>query len=302
MIGQVTDYQPGRQLTIETRLDPRTDPFLIDHKMGGRPLLPAVIEIELCAEAASLLNDRHVVGLRDVRIHAPLPFPNDDCRTVRVTVTANETGASCELTSDHFDRKGRLVEADRLIMSANAELADAATDLSIPYCGLPWIKTFYPFVYDDRRAVVHGPRFQSLKGVYYQYDGGFARIIAPPLSEIAGARGDCGWHLPPSVLDACLFGCSTYGLFMFEGRFGLPLVFERIRFAGVPRAGEECIVRIYYRGQEEKKTFYDFNVFGEDQRVLLAVEGFHTTVIPQPASRETWTHTFDASRVHMPVQ
>jgi hypothetical protein len=265
--------------------------------MGDRPLLPAVIGMELCAEAASLIDDRQVVGLRDARIHAPLPFANDDCRVVRVTVTANAAGASCELTSDLFDRKGRLVEADRLLMSATAELADTALDLSIPHCGMPWIRTFYPFAYDDRRAVVHGPRFQSLKGVYYQHDGGFARIVTPPLSEIAGGpRGERGWHLAPAPLDACLLACSTYGLFMFEGRVGLPLVFERIRFASLPRVGEECIVRIYYRGQKDKETFYDFNMFGADQRVLLAVEGFHTTVIP------TWTHDFDASRVHMPTE
>jgi hypothetical protein len=132
--------------------------------------------------------------------------------------------------------------------------------------------------------------------VYYQYDGGFVRLLSPPLKEIAGARGDRGWHHSPAVLDACLMGCSTYGLFMFEGRVGLPLVFERIRFASLPRVGEECIVRIYYRGQKDKETFYDFNMFGADQRVLLAVEGFHTTVIP------TWTHDFDASRVHMPTE
>jgi hypothetical protein len=83
---------------------------------------------------------------------------------------------------------------------------------------------------------------------------------------------------------------------MFEGRVGLPLVFERIRIARQPRPGEECIGRIYYRGQKDKETFYDFHVFGEDHRVLFAVEGFHTTVIP------TWTHSFDAGQIHMPVQ
>jgi hypothetical protein len=253
--------------------------------MGDRPFLPAVISMELVAQAASLLSHRTVARLRDIEIHNGLPFATDDPRNVRVEVQATVQGAACRVTSDVYDRKGRLVDAARLLMTALAEYSDAPPKLTIPHCGPPPLGWF-PMQYPDEFAVMHGPRMRYLLNAFCQYDGGFGRIVAPELKEIAGDRSADNWFTSPAVMDACLVACSTFGFVMFEKRNSLPMKLKCLNIADLPRAGEECIVRTYYRGKDELTTDYDFVLFGEDQRVIASGDGFVASTI-QPRTTRT---------------
>ena len=58
MIGKVASMGLYSGLTIETTLDPKTQPFLYDHQINGTPVLPGVMGIEAFAEAAQ----RHAPG------------------------------------------------------------------------------------------------------------------------------------------------------------------------------------------------------------------------------------------------
>jgi len=278
LIDRVLEYRPGHRVVVEAQFHPAEDPFLIDHQMGGRPLLPAVVAMEVVAEAATLLDGRCFVGLRDVEIYAGLPFNTDDPRTAKVVVSAAPGGAACRMTSDYYDRKGRLVEADRLVMTATVELADGPAELSIPHCGPPPLGWF-PMEYPPGFAVRHGLRMRYLKNAFCQYDGGFGRIVAPPISELAGKRRSGGWLMSPAVLDASLVACSTFGFVMFEKRNSIPLGLKQMRVLGLPRDGEECVVRTYYRGKDARHTHYDFVLFGEDHRVILAADGYLSSTV-----------------------
>jgi NAD(P)-dependent dehydrogenase (short-subunit alcohol dehydrogenase family) len=278
LIDKVCQLQPGNPLLVESRLDPTAEPFLTEHRMADRPVLPAVIALEMLAEASSLLDGRQVVGFRDVEIHAGLHFNTDDPRIAKIAARVTDGGARCELTSDYYDRRGRLVQADRLAMTATVELAEAPPDLSIPHCGDPSLGWF-PMYYSPELPVYHGPPMRDLKDVFCQYDGSFGRIVAPAISKLAGSRRDDGWRISPGVLDACLVACSTFGFVMFEKLGGVPLGFDRLRLANLPRPGEECTVRSYYLGKDDKEVRFNFVLFGEDHRVILAADGYRVSIV-----------------------
>jgi hypothetical protein len=278
LIDEISEVEPGQRVAVVAKFDPQVDPFLLEHRMGSTPILPAVVAAELMVEAASLLDDRVVTGLRNVVIHSPLSFNSAEPRQVQVTVTASDAGATGRLTSNQLDRQNRLVEADRLILSADIELSDRAIELTIPHCGEPPLGWF-PMQYPDEFAVQHGPRMQYLKNLFCQRDGCFGKIIAPPIAELAATRGHRGWSLSPAVLDACLVACSTYSFVMCEQRVEIPLGFARLQLVCLPREGEQCIVRAYYRESEPKISRFDFVLFGDDGRVILTADGYESIVV-----------------------
>ena len=64
-----------RAIEAEIVFNPTADPFLIDHQLRGKPLLPAVVSIEAAAEAAAAYGrGRAVVALRDVEMLDGLAF------------------------------------------------------------------------------------------------------------------------------------------------------------------------------------------------------------------------------------
>ena len=102
-------------------LDPTVEPFLIEHRLDDRPLLPLVIGLELLCEAASkLIDGGGKVSLRDVEAVNGLRFHTDQPHEARVR--AVEAGAlAFRLGRDPLDR-------DRARDDARAYLArpDAA--------------------------------------------------------------------------------------------------------------------------------------------------------------------------------
>ncbi len=103
-------YYPGVELVADTRISPRTDPYLADHQIDGLVVLPLAIALEAMAEAASVLAGRPLRQLAAARMDAPLVLlPGDRETTLRVCALrradAVETVLRCAdngFQVDHF--------------------------------------------------------------------------------------------------------------------------------------------------------------------------------------------------------
>ena len=135
---------------------------------------------------------------------------------------------------------------------------------------------WFPHDYPDEGLLYHGPSLRCLKGCAYQYDGGWGRIVAPPLADLAGPRGAAGWVLPAAVLDACLVTCSTFVFIQFGGVIEVPYGFDRLRLSRMPREGEELITRVYFRERGERHSRFDFTVYGDDDQPLIQAVNYRT--------------------------
>ncbi len=74
LIEAVSEHQAGERLTAEIRLDPSADPFLSEHLLAGKPLLPFVMGIETLAQAARMLCDQNVIQIENVQVHNGVSF------------------------------------------------------------------------------------------------------------------------------------------------------------------------------------------------------------------------------------
>ena len=102
MSGKIAGWRADGALTIETTLDPAAQPFLHDHQIEGKPVLPGVMGIEAFAEAAlRILPGWHVEAIEDVDFLAPFKFYRGEPRTVTVEAVFRPQGdrvvAECRL-------------------------------------------------------------------------------------------------------------------------------------------------------------------------------------------------------------
>ena len=269
----------GGGLVAEIRFDPARDPFLLEHRLKGKPFLPGVVMLESLVEAASLLDrSRQVVGLSNVEIVNGLLCHTDRPVAAKVTVTPSAEGLSCVLTSELRDRKDRVIHADRLLAKGTVHLADAPPQLSAPPPGQPalgWFDQRYP----EDALMYHGQPLRVLKQYCCQYDGAFSQIVAPSPAGLAGPRSSAGWLLPLAVLDGCVYSCGNFVFIQFAGTLEVPHGFDRLDVARLPHENETCTLRLHFRDREGRHSRFDFTLFGQDGGVILAAEGYRTILV-----------------------
>jgi hypothetical protein len=158
------------------------------------------------------------------------------------------------------------------------ELAAARAELKVDAIGEPPLGWF-PMTYAEDGPILHGPRLRCLRDVAVQYDGAFGRIVAPAVEDLAGPRTGRNWVLPAAVLDACFVTCSAFAYVMFSKRVEIPLGIDQMRLGRKTRPGETCTLRVFFRGQDERSSRYDFVLTGQDGQGILAVVGYRSATL-----------------------
>ncbi len=280
LIGRVATLEPGRRVQVEIGLDPIGDPFLREHRLRDKPTLPMVVAMEAFAEAASLVTGggQTVAAVRDVEIADSVRLLSDEPGEVRVDAEASEEGVRCRLTSDFRNRRGQLVQKDRLHFSGTVELAGgpvAIGKLDVP-AGLEWHEVTYP----ARDALMyHGPPLRLLKRVAIEEGGGWGQIELPRQDELAGERDADGWLTPSAAIDACYYGCGVYTWVYTEGGVTVPDRLAELLLGRAGRPGERTTVRVECRELGAQHGVFDFALVGDDGEVILQVKGYRCHVL-----------------------
>ncbi len=264
----------GDAVDVLFRLDPAADRFLLEHLLRGRPLLPAVMGLEIVAQAARAGGAGRVDEIREFVVERPLEFPDNEPRFVRAEVSRGDgdtrvQGFARPVTG--LDRTVEWVHFRGLVPGGACE--QIVADVGEP--AFP----FNPMVYPDDAPLVHGPTFRALKDLSLDRSGGWGRLVAPHAQGVALPRGTHGWTVPVELLDGCLVACAVYSYLLCGRRVELPVRIERLRIASWPAAAEPCRMRLLLRSQSASESLYDFVVAGADGRAILAVDGLHLAIV-----------------------
>ena len=273
----VAEIESAQSVTFE--LNPMQDCFLLEHKQLGRPLLPAVMGLELMSQAAIAAGQVSAVReIRDFKVSRPASFSSDNERTFRVAMHEAENGLAAELMARHMRPDGRVADKEREHMGCKVFAEHSTGDL-VPLGDR--LFPFNPMVYQDEAPMWHGPAFRTLKGLFYERSGGWGKLLAPDMNILAAPRDAAGWTIPAALLDGCIVAAAVYSYLMLGKRVDIPMGFDRLRLYELPESGEECAVRVLYRSHTDSETRYDFTLYGADERVLLSVDGLHLSVFMQ---------------------
>ena len=238
MIGKIAGIDLQGGLTIETTLDPTMQPFLHDHQIEGKPVLPGVMGIEAFAEAAlCMLPGWHVEAIEEVNFLAPFKFYRSEPRTVTIEAAFRQQGdsvvADCRLNGSrllpnqaepqvttHFTARVRLTRQTPQVAAAPALGEPAGSIVESA---------------DIYRVFFHGPAYQVLERAWLEEHrtvGQFAKRL-PSHHHPSGKP----LAMAPRLIELC-FQAAALREVAGQGRIGLPLHIDQVSIWRAPEAAD----------------------------------------------------------------
>ncbi len=278
MLEEVATTGPQRKWTA--KVDPVKDPFLAEHLLDGKPLLPFVVASEMMYEAAAATLNSSQIVLREIQAHGAVRFFSEGIQELTLASTVvNDGRASIELRSDFVSRKGVVIDRDRLNFSAKAALsAEPLTktlrgSVQLPIDGnVSWQSVHYPPA--DAEFYVGWP-LQKLRKVALTSEGLLGKISAPALIELAGVtRSTQGWRVPSAALDACLFAVGILAWQRIAPGSALPVRMGQLQLGRLPSPGESLTIHAVMNSSSEGVASFDFSLYGVDGAMILDVADY----------------------------
>ncbi|MFE9931863.1 SDR family NAD(P)-dependent oxidoreductase, partial [Streptomyces sp. NPDC005533] len=204
LLDQTVELAAGQGWLFTGTLDAEADPWLAEHAILGRPLLPGAAVAELALYAAGRAGAAQVAELT---LEQPLPL--DERVTVQLMVGAPGTDGTRTLAL-HSRPEG--TPGAPWVRHASGLLADEASaagdpvgdpaDLAVwPPQGATEIPVGDLYARLAERGYTYGPAFQGLRTVWSRGSDLYAEVVLP--DSATGPRGD-GFGLHPAALDAAL--------------------------------------------------------------------------------------------------
>ncbi|MFF2545519.1 SDR family NAD(P)-dependent oxidoreductase [Kitasatospora sp. NPDC058063] len=216
LLGAVVVLADSDGLLLTGRLSARTHPWLADHAVGGRALLPGTAFLELALQAGARVGCPRV---EEFTLEAPLVLPEHGGTVLRLTVGAPDSLGRRPLSLHSRpdapadgDLDGALDEewtrhAEGVLAQDGAESAEADGPMPWPPPGAETLAL--DGLYDRFAAggFAYGPAFQGLRAAWRRGDELFAEAVVP-----AGPAPDAArFGLHPALLDAALHATGVPG-------------------------------------------------------------------------------------------
>ncbi len=196
----------GKSGTLEVRyhLDPSSDLYLRDHRLDGKPVLPAAMAMELMAEVVQRgWPEWYVVGVQSLRVLRGLVLAE---REKTVHIIARPHGQS--LISDELQVDVEIHGAEApspAYYRATVQLATQPAVASSERAPTPSEVRPFPLSTADAydRWLFHGPLFQGIAKIEGMYDKGLVALVKPSSPQsclLPAVRGQ--WLVDPVVIDS----------------------------------------------------------------------------------------------------
>ena len=262
------ELNAGGTWTAEIDVSPATHPYLKDHVVHGRPVVPAVLLIEWCCRLARAVDPSGAGHeIRDLNVVRPLAL-NDFARdgVARFVATVRRDAASsCLLNFTITDRRG--VVHCLATVDLTPEGATTARETAWRAEGAgdwPWDTRE---IYEGR--LFHGTDFHVIRSLDGVSNSGAACTVVG-----VDDRGWPGgpWVTDPAALDGGLQLAAAWGVHQTQQRF-LPTRVGRTRWmSGVPLDGPlRCEMSSRMVGRD--KMISDLVFTTADGRFVAGLDG-----------------------------
>jgi hypothetical protein len=269
LLDEVVARGPGR-IVGRRRLDPAREPFLAQHLVDGRPVLPGAFALEMLAEAAALLQpEAAVLEVQGFRVDAPVVNVRGP---VDVQVEAEEVAPG--LVEARL-LKRLAVEGAPPRVHASARLRLGARSTPAPVVplaegeGQVRARSFYR---TSRDPVALGPLFCRAQWLELDDDEATGTIAAPDPAAIVGCTTCPSFRIDPLLLDSAFQLAGSVEGFR-EGFVCVPVAVGAVSVGRALRPGESARGRAVRVRTEAPRVFYDVTVAGDDGGLLLRVSG-----------------------------
>ncbi|MBV1855124.1 type I polyketide synthase [Catellatospora tritici] len=185
-------------LVLTGRLAVSAQPWLADHDVLGRLILPGTAFVELAISA----GDRVGCGrVEELALAVPLILPDRGGVAVQVVVGAADAAGTRQVTVHSRRQDGDAVWTRHATGVLAPTVATAPFDLTAwPPAGAAPIPVTNAYEHIADRGYGYGPTFQGLRAAWRRGDDVFAEVALPEQAHADAAR----FGLHPALLDAAM--------------------------------------------------------------------------------------------------
>ncbi|MFB6983621.1 SDR family NAD(P)-dependent oxidoreductase, partial [Streptomyces scopuliridis] len=225
LLGAAVQLAEVEGVVVTGRLSVQSHPWLADHAVMGRVLLPGTALLELAIRAGDEVGCDRV---EELTLAAPLTLPERGAVQVQVAVgTPDESGRrSVGIYSRPEDgAEGSWTQhATGALTTADATAADSGFDATVwPPTGAQVMDVEGCYERFEEIGFAYGPVFQGLRAAWRRDGEIFAEVSLPESAEADAA----GFGLHPALLDASLHASLLAGD-SDGGGGGLPFSWEGV--------------------------------------------------------------------------
>ncbi|MFF3116316.1 type I polyketide synthase, partial [Kitasatospora sp. NPDC057904] len=217
LLGATVELASDGGLLFTGQLSLDTHPWLADHEILGRPILPGTAFVDLALAAGERSGTPR---LDELTLEAPLALPTTGPLVLQLTVGAADPDSGARTLAVH-SRPGDADEWTRhavgLLTPAGRPAAAAPT--TWPPAGADALDTVTLYGRLAELGYAYGPAFRAVRAAWRRGDELFAELSLP--EDVRGDAG--GFPLHPALLDAALHPLVAGEA---EDADGLPLPFS----------------------------------------------------------------------------
>ncbi|WP_156758552.1 type I polyketide synthase, partial [Actinokineospora pegani] len=215
LLRAVVALPDDRGVVLTGQVSARRHPWLADHRLGGRVVVPGTALLDMVARAGREVG---CATVRELMLHAPLVVPESGPVDVRVVVGAAGDGRTVTVHGRVGD--GEWTRHAEGVLDEHAPVT-AAPPAVWPPEGSEAVDV--TGVYDtlDAAGLSYGPAFRGLRRAWRH--GGDVHVEV----DLAGAVDPTGFGVHPGVLDSVLHALSVAGL---DSGSGVPFAWGGVTF------------------------------------------------------------------------
>ncbi|WP_327066351.1 type I polyketide synthase [Kitasatospora sp. NBC_01302] len=229
LLGAATMLADSDGAVLTGRLSVRTHPWLADHVVGDRVVVPGTAMVELAIRAGDQVGCGH---LEELTLEVPLVLPEQDGIRVQVTVGAPDAAGS--RTVSVYSRAESVaadvpwtLHASGLLGRAPARAGERLTEW--PPAGAEALETAGLYERHAASGLHYGPTFQALHAAWQRGDELFAEVRLAERPAADAAR----FGLHPAAFDAALHALALLGDGSDDETARLPFMFSGVSLHAV---------------------------------------------------------------------
>ncbi len=199
LAGQHVKLEPDGSVTARILLSPDRQPFLVDHQIDGKAVLPLAMAVELMAETASIAErDQHLVEVADIRMLSGIVLDQTSKEVVARAELVRRDAISSEWTVQLLatDSKRRFYQS---IVRFSAARPTPPPLPSVPAIEQPALVSASQ-AYNE--YLFHGPAFQAIEELSRVDETGIDAVAVPSDAAACMQRAVGPWLIDAVILDA----------------------------------------------------------------------------------------------------
>jgi hypothetical protein len=279
LLSSQPQLQPNSTVTLEHTFSLASDPYLYDHRLEGKPVLPAAGALEWMAEfVQSAWPEWTVTEARDLRVLRGLVLETEAGRKVlfKARASSHADADSLQVAVEIVDPERKL-PFYRASLILRPQLEESPTIELMPLTSSTSLDTTKAY----RDFLFHGDRFQLLTSIERLNEEGIdARVIpSQPSVWLNGKSSVSGksWLFDPGLVDtapqlAIVWARMQWDTTALPSRLG-----KVVRYGQLPRSGQLQIAFRVKPTSDKNTLLYDAVFLDENGNIRLHLMDIEST-------------------------